>query len=149
MTEDEGTRGEVGSRGATRGKNSGGRWCRRAGGRCWSTSRSTRRARPGCWSARWSRSSRPVHCLRAAPPCYCKSCAAAGCCLRHPSAPTCWSTSTSTAPPRAAAPSPGPPPRSGAASATTSRLAPALTYHPDPTRPDPPARRQTRPDRPY
>lgn len=101
--------------------SSGGRWCRRASDRSWSTSRNIRRARRGCWSARWSTSSRRGRSPSAAPPCCCRSCAEAG---RCPStARMCSNTSTSTAPRRGEAPGRGPPPRSAAASATTAPLA--------------------------
>lgn len=129
--------GEGGSRGATRGTSSGGRWCRRAGGRSTWTSTSSLRGRPGCWSARCCTSSRPGRCPRAAPPCCCKSCAAAARCPS--SARSCSGTSTSTAPRRGAASrGRGPPPRSGAASATTapySNRRSHLAAHPrtDPT----------------
>lgn len=129
--------GRGGSRGATRGTSSGGRWCRRAGDRWSWTSTSSRWGHPGCWCARCCTSSRRARCPCAAPPCCCTSCAAAGRC--RSSARSCSCKSTSTAPRRGvAAPGRGPPPRSDAASATTppySHRRSHLAAHPrtDPT----------------
>lgn len=131
--------GRDGSRGATRGTSSGGRWCRRAGGRSLWTSRSSRRGRPGCCCARCCMSSLRARCRCDAPPCCCTCCAPAG---RRPlCARSCSCKSMSTAPRRGAgAPGRGPPPRSDAASATTppySHRRSHLAARPrtDPTRP--------------